>query len=649
MVSFAAALTLFINLLAYRIILFLTPSENFSVLPPGEWFSGLLIGSRFDLSAASMGALFILLTALIAELFPRVSKKIIYGILIFLLLFYCTVSITDWFFYRRISFRIDSRIFPYITNPSLMVAGASDTPIPVFGILVLFLFFCVLNFIIYLKLKKVFSLKKASFSWKTLSVQIATSLIYIFIAVCTLRGFDTRPLKARDYTLHGRDQLNVVSRSPFFQFASEVVLYVKLNRGSRFKGILPEDAVKRLREFMGFDVKVISKNPIEHRLHKCFREKYPSSRALPENPNFVIFQIESFGFNKFKKLPFLRKLARESIFFENAFATGTMTFDGLWSTLCSTLPTYGRLRTALLSNNFQCIPDVLKKQKYKNYYFYAGDLDMDSMRSFANRHGFHHVYEKTSFPPEDQKLRLYLDDSMLFMKALESMRKNSGPFLYYILNSQTHPPDEIPKDFVWPEGVRDRSVFSYFDLSLKKFFGNARKEKFFYNTVFIITADHTEHSQSYNPTDDRKLGSTLWEFRIPLLVYIPALGLQNSTPIRDFVSQVDVVPGIFDILDMNENIRGWGTSMFCRDRIKSPLIMFSRRLSYLTVLKGERILSSAYKSFDINKLLKYNLDNPFDFALFDVSSGGDSRYVKETMEFYYQANRNIISNSYYWK
>ena len=162
-ISFTAAILLFINLLVYRVILVLTPSANFPILPFGDWPLAFLIGARFDISAAAMGGLLVFLVALIACRFSALHGKAVYSTLIFLLVLCTSVCMADWLFYRWISFRIDSRIFPFFTNPSLMMAGAADTPIPFYGVLVFFLFFAVINFIILRKIRRIFALQKVSF------------------------------------------------------------------------------------------------------------------------------------------------------------------------------------------------------------------------------------------------------------------------------------------------------------------------------------------------------------------------------------------------------------------------------------------------------------------------------------------------------
>lgn len=482
-VSITTALILLINLIVARVILFLTPSANYSVLSLSDWPLAFFVGLRFDLSAAFMGGLLSFLVALGPSFFKDNLRKVARSTLYILYFLFFLVFITDWICYEWISFRIDSRMFPYFIDPSLMKGGAADTPIPYFTVFLFFLLFSTINYLLLKKFGPAFEVKKRTFHYKKLFIEVPATLVFLFVAVCSVRGFDTIPLKANDYIFHKKDHVNIVSRNFFYHFASEVVLYIKLSDGSKYLGALPKADTKRLREFLGYKSETISKNPLEHKLHKCFRKKYLKKNNVPEQPNIILFLIESLGYNPYNLTRYLKKIAGEGILFDHFFANGTMTFDGVWGSLCSVTPTFGRLQTALLGNNFQCIPDVLKDLGYSNSFFYAGDLSMDNLITFAKRHNFDNIFGKKSFPKKDMRLSKFFDDDMLFRKVSEFHRKEKAPFFSVVLNVQTHPPSEIPKDFVWPEDAPDHSLFTYFDISIKNYFERVKNEPYFKNGV----------------------------------------------------------------------------------------------------------------------------------------------------------------------
>lgn len=619
------AIVLF-NFIIYRFVLFLTPSANYPFLPFSLWPKGLLIGFRYDLAAASVFAL----VGFFIYFIPY--KKIFTGIVLFLIL---QVMMIDWVNYQWTSFRIDSKLFPYFTDVSLFIGGAKDIAVPHFKLIIFLIVYCLLNYLILKKLK----IKFTKYNIKGLLV----GLIFILILVCNIRGYSSIPLKANDYLYLRAEQQNVVSRNPVFQFITEAAIYIKLNSAYSFSIISRTDNL-RLRKFMGFETDKDYINPLEHRLNKCFKNK---TLATLTRPNIVLVQVESLGHGVSQSLPFFNTLKKKSFSFDRFSAAGTMTFDGTWANLCAILPTYGRFQTALLNNNFQCIPDVTTKFGYTNYLFYAGNPDMDGLRAFSNKHNFDFVYEKASFPKEDQKLEFSIDDITYFQKVASVLKTAKEPFFTYVITLQSHPPGEMPRDFKWPEGQVDQSVFMYFDIALKRFFDSVEKEKFYNNTIFIITADHTPHSQSYVPHDDRKLGSTLWEYRVPLLIYIPGLNKKEEAVSHKFSSQIDISATIFDMADLEVPVKSWGNSLFCDD--KKPVILFSRRLSYLTVIKDGKIMSSGYQRFDVNKLLQYDIDEPYGRALVDISDEKTSEQVKSDLEFLFNINRNFISNNYYWR
>ena len=221
----------------------------------------------------------------------------------------------------------------------------------------------------------------------------------------------------------------------------------------------------------------------------------------------------------------------------------------------------------------------------------------------------------------------------MFEKVLLSMKVTKEPFFYYILNIQSHPTGDIPEDYDWPDGTEEKKVFKYFDISIKKFFEKAQELPFYENTIFIILADHTEHYQTYNDTDDKDLGISLWEFRIPLIIYIPKLNLSNKISLNGFSSQTDIMPTIFDILDIDTTNKGWGESIFCKEQTdKYPTILFSRRQNVISVIKEEQIYSSDFKTFFQNDLLEYDKENPYGFPLKKIKNI-DENVIKDLNRF----------------
>ena len=78
------------------------------------------------------------------------------------------------------------------------------------------------------------------------------------------------------------------------------------------------------------------------------------------------------------------------------------------------------------------------------------------------------------------------------------------------------------------------------------------KQQYFNDTVFIITADHAlAHFQADDPYG---------KFRIPLILYNPKHIPKGNS--ERFASQIDIIPSMIDILNLEGNFSSIGTSIF---------------------------------------------------------------------------------------
>ncbi|HSI89591.1 MAG TPA: sulfatase-like hydrolase/transferase, partial [Adhaeribacter sp.] len=83
----------------------------------------------------------------------------------------------------------------------------------------------------------------------------------------------------------------------------------------------------------------------------------------------------------------------------------------------------------------------------------------------------------------------------------------------------------------------------YTDHALRRFFETASKQPWYRNTLFIITADHTQ--ESADPDYQNELG----RFRVPLLLFHPAKKLPAPQPGR-ITQHADLAATITDYLNL---------------------------------------------------------------------------------------------------
>jgi phosphoglycerol transferase MdoB-like AlkP superfamily enzyme len=139
-----------------------------------------------------------------------------------------------------------------------------------------------------------------------------------------------------------------------------------------------------------------------------------------------------------------------------------------------------------------------------------------------------------------------LDEPMLqyATKVIDGAPK---PVMLSVFTLSSHYPYYIPPKYAgkFPKGELEiHESIGYTDYSLQQFFKTAETKPWFKNTIFVLTADHTQksvHPEFYY--------SMLGYYRVPLIFYIPGLDMQKLGAAKDRITQqIDIMPSILDLL-----------------------------------------------------------------------------------------------------
>ena len=300
------------------------------------------------------------------------------------------------------------------------------------------------------------------------------------------------------------------------------------------------------------------------------------------HPNIMLVCIESFSAefmtafgNKENLTPNLDKMAKQSIFFTNLYATGTRTIRGMEAMTLSLPPTPGNSIVRRPNNsNLYSIATILKQKKYNLNFVYGGDGYFDNMNTFFGGQGFNIVDRNRGNPLSDdiKTKRINIEDNEvtfenawgicdedIYKKTLKIADANfaSGmPFFNFIMTTSNHKPYSFPSHTIdMPQGKRE-SVIKYTDYAIGKFISSARNKPWFKNTVFIFVADHCANSAG-------KWEVNIDKHHIPAMIYNAAVPREN---VNKLVSQIDIMPTVFGYLNWN-----YITSLYGKDiRLLQP-------------------------------------------------------------------------------
>ena len=328
-------------------------------------------------------------------------------------------------------------------------------------------------------------------------------------------------------------------------------------------------------------------------------------------PNIVLFITESFGreywgaFNKNANIsnyegftPFLDSLAAKSLIFSNAYSNGSKSIHGMSSVLAG-IPSF---KDAFTSSSYskqeiQSLVSALKNLGYDTSFFHGAPNGSMGFLGFGNILGFDHYYGMTEYGNDkDFDGSWGIWDEPFFQFMCKTLNEKNTPFFATMFSVSSHEPYVVPKEYEgkFPKGYNSmHQVVGYTDYAFKKFFEAAKKEPWFDNTIFVITADHGNqiHFTDY-------FGLPINRGAVPILFYKPDGSLQGDN--NQLAQQIDIYPTILDIIGYDKPFRSWGRSLL-DDSIK-PFVFNGieyyqlQRENYICLFDGKQAIGF----YDIN-------------------------------------------------
>ncbi|MFD0963014.1 LTA synthase family protein [Pseudofulvibacter geojedonensis] len=317
---------------------------------------------------------------------------------------------------------------------------------------------------------------------------------------------------------------------------------------------------KELKEHSFFKPTKLNKlySPVKH---------YKNNKGL-QKKNIVLIIVESYGdenvsFSNKKtgNTPFLDSLITQSLYFKNGFANGRVSIDAVPSTISGIPSIIGEpyIASTYAFNNVNTLPKILKQEGYNTSFFHGAFNGSQNFDQYSSIAGFDKYYGKDQYPdnnPEhdDGKWGIFDEEFLQFFgKELNTFKE---PFFSSVFTISSHVPFIMPKKHLnnFKKGnTRFYQTVGYTDYSLKKFFNYAKTQKWYKNTLFVITADHC------SSVNHGKYKSKLEEYEIPIILFDP--NNNNLKGVSDKnLQQIDILPSILDYLGYNKKFISFGNS-----------------------------------------------------------------------------------------
>jgi len=293
------------------------------------------------------------------------------------------------------------------------------------------------------------------------------------------------------------------------------------------------------------------------------------------------------------RTPFLDRLATQSLFFTNLYATGTRTARGLEAITLSLPPTPGRSLVKRPDNGpFYSLGGVLKQHGYDTAFLYGGRGFFDNMNAFFSGNGYRIVDEGDFSDNEITFKNAWgVCDEDLYAKTLQQADKVSGehrPFFFHLMTTSNHRPYTYPDGKIdIPSGTGREGAVRYTDYALENFFRNARHHDWFENTIFVVVADHCAGSAG-------KVGLPVARYHIPLFIYAPNhIAAARYTKIA---SQIDLAPTLLGLLGIDYTSHFFGEDVLAPGYQPRALIGNYQKLGLyhnnrLVILEPQQVIS----------------------------------------------------------
>lgn len=320
--------------------------------------------------------------------------------------------------------------------------------------------------------------------------------------------------------------------------------------------------------------------------------------------NIVLIIIESLAQEYMDQgfTPFISQIASKGLFFSENYANGRRSIEALPSILVGVPSILDKpiSQSKYQTNYFLGLPRFLSKLGYESSFFHGGKTGTMDFDSFTRSIGIKKYYGREDYTGPDEHFDgawgIYDHYFLNFM--LEELSRGKKPFFSTIFTLSSHQPYALPAKFEgkFPKGSLEiHESIGYVDYALKLFFEKAKKEDWYENTLFVITADHTQKTKG-GPQ------KTLAEkYRVPLIFYHPFKEL-NST--KKITQHVDIVPSLMDyVTDLPEKKLLFGSSVFNED----VGLAFNYNNILLLAMETE-ILESNFKSSKLKSLKEDELD-----------------------------------------
>lgn len=290
----------------------------------------------------------------------------------------------------------------------------------------------------------------------------------------------------------------------------------------------------------------------EQMAHTFDPSKTVAQRAPQGKKNIVLIIAESLGkeyvgyHNKGRGYtPFIDSLMQHSIVYNHAYANGKRSIEGIPAILAA-MPGWmpGDLMNSFYkSNRLHSTGYYLAKEGYDVSFYHGGKNGTMSFDQFVANTGAGKYYGMNEYPGRhkdfDGTWGIY--DEPYLQYFCGELSSKPQPFYSTLFTLSSHHPYKLPSQYAgkFKGGpLPIHATIQYTDFALKQFFEVARKQAWYANTLFVITADHSSENQQ------QQYLTSAGKYAVPLFIYDPSSPQKQE--INNTTSQLNICDEILN-------------------------------------------------------------------------------------------------------
>ena len=314
--------------------------------------------------------------------------------------------------------------------------------------------------------------------------------------------------------------------------------------------------------------------------------------------------------------PFLDSLLAHSVTYTHSFASGRKSIDAMPSVL-SSIPMLIEpyIVTPYSTNAVSSLAACLRDEGYATAFFHGAPNGSMGFQAYARSAGFEQYFGMDEYDGIDAFDGTWaIWDEEFLQYYAQRMSQMQEPFITAVFTASSHHPFRVPERYegVFPQGDKPiHPCVGYTDHALRKFFAYAQQQAWYENTLFVITADHT------NQVSLPEYATAKGLFEVPIAFYSPQWS-QGEVHEQSAVSQTDIMPSVLAYLGYQKPFFAFGKDILTKEKETQWAVCYNypayQLLSDSLLLQFDGQNTYAVYNYQNDPRLQNNIANEIDYS-----------------------------------